>query len=150
MTTCMGLLRELYEGETRRAVRFRYSLMVFDLATIIFLAVTSFVKENPFLELADAAIGLVVLAEFIARLSISRHPLRDVLHPLGLADVAVIISFLAPVGGEGLGFLRALRVLRLFRSYRVASRMRRDFAFVRRNYDTMVAGTKTFLSSCSG
>src|ERR1700751_3698550 len=132
MTTCMGLLRELYEGETRRAVRFRYSLMVFDLATIIFLAVTSFVKENPFLELADAAIGLVVLAEFIARLSISPHPLRDVLHPLGLADVAVIISFLAPVGGEGLGFLRALRVLRLFRSYRVASRMRRDFAFVRR------------------
>jgi voltage-gated potassium channel len=145
MTTCMGLLRELYEGETRRAVRFRYSLMVFDLATIIFLAVTSFVKENPFLELADAAIGLVVLAEFIARLSISRHPLRDVLHPLGLADVAVIISFLAPVGGEGLGFLRALRVLRLFRSYRVASRMRRDFAFVRRNYDTMVAGTNLFV-----
>jgi voltage-gated potassium channel len=103
--------------------------------------VTSFAKGNPFLELVDAAIGLVVLSEFIARLSISRRPLRDVLHPLGLADVVVIISFLAPVGGEGLGFLRALRLLRLFRSYRVASRMRRDFPFVRRNYDTIVAGT---------
>jgi voltage-gated potassium channel len=145
MITCMGLLRELYEEETRRAVQFRYSLMVFDLATIIFLVVTSFVKENPVLELVDAAIGLVVLAEFIARLSISRHPFRDVLHPLGLADIAVIISFLAPVGGEGLGFLRALRVLRLFRSYRVASRMRRDFPFVRRNYDTIVAGTNLFV-----
>jgi voltage-gated potassium channel len=115
--------------------------MVFDLVTIVFLIVTSFVKGNSFLELADAAIGLVVLAEFIARLSISRRPLHDVLQPLGLADIAVIISFLAPVGGEGLGFLRALRLLRLFRSYRVASRMRRDLPFVRRNYDTIVAGT---------
>lgn len=141
----IDLLRELYEGETRRAVRFRYSLVAFDLVTIIFLVVTSFAKGNAFLELVDAVIGLVVLAEFIARLSISRRPLRDVLHPLGLADVAVIVSFLAPVGGEGLGFLRALRLLRLFRSYRVASRMRRDFPFVRRNYDTIVAATNLFV-----
>ncbi|MBV9608731.1 MAG: ion transporter [Acidobacteria bacterium] len=142
----MSLLRELYEGESRRAIRFRYSLMAFDLLTIIFLVVTSFVKGSPFLVLANAVIGLMVLAEFIARLSISRRPLHDVLQPLGLADVAVIISFLAPIGGgQGLGFLRALRVLRLFRSYRIASRMRRDFPFVRRNYDTIVAGTNLFV-----
>ncbi|MBV8739870.1 MAG: potassium channel family protein [Alphaproteobacteria bacterium] len=142
----MSLLRELYEGESRRAIRFRYSLMAFDLLTIIFLVVTSFVKGSPFLVLANAAIGLMVLAEFIARLSISRRPLHDVLQPLGLADVAVIISFLAPIGGgQGLGFLRALRVLRLFRSYRIASRMRRDFPFVRRNYGTIVAGINLFV-----
>ena len=141
----MSLLRELYEGESRRAIRFRYSLMALDLLTIIFLVVTSFVKGSPFLVLANAAIGLMVLAEFIARLSISRRPLHDVIQPLGLADVAVIISFLAPIGGQGFGFLRALRVLRLFRSYRIASRMRRDFPFVRRNYDTIVAGTNLFV-----
>jgi voltage-gated potassium channel len=141
----LTLLRELYEAETPAAIRFRYSLMVFDLATIVFVVVTSFLEGNPFLELADAAIGLVVLAEFIARLSISRRPWHEVLQPLGLADVAVIISFLAPVGGEGFGFLRVLRLLRLFRSYRIASRMRRDFSFVRRNYDTIVAGTNLFV-----
>jgi voltage-gated potassium channel len=140
-----ALLRELYEGETRRAVGFRYGLVLFDLLTISFLAVTSFVKGSLRLELIDAAIGVVVLGEFLARLSVSRRPLRDLLHPLGLADIAVIISFLAPVGGHGLGFLRALRVLRLFRSYRVASRMQRDFPFVRRNYDTIVAGTNLFV-----
>src|SRR5580704_4102368 len=37
------VLRELYEGESRRAVRFRYGLLLFDLPTIIYLAVTSFV-----------------------------------------------------------------------------------------------------------
>lgn len=138
-------LRELYEGESRRAIRFRYSLVLFDLLTIIFVVITSFMKGSPSLEFVDAAIGLVVLSEFIARLSISRRPLHDLFHPLGLADIAVIISFLAPLGGPSLGFLRVLRVLRLFRSYRMANRMRRDFPFVKRNYDTIVAGTNLFV-----
>jgi voltage-gated potassium channel len=139
------VLRELYEGGSRRAVRFRYWLLLFDLLTIIFLAVTSFVEGSPFLELIDAAIGLIILSDFLARLSMSRRRFHDLLHPLGLTDMAVIISFLAPVGGHGLGFLRALRALRLFRSYRIASRMRHDFPFVRRNYDTIIAGTNLFV-----
>jgi voltage-gated potassium channel len=141
----MIFLRELYEGESRRSVRFRYSLVFFDFLTVIFLVVTSFIKGSPALELADAAIGLTVLVEFIARLSVSRRPLHDALQPLGLADVAVIVSFLAPVGGHGLGFLRALRLLRLFRFYHIANRMKRDFPFVRRNYDMIVAGTNLFV-----
>jgi voltage-gated potassium channel len=140
-----ALIRELYEAESRRAVRFRYGLLLFDLVTIVFLAVTSFVEGSRWLELVDAAIGLGVLGEFLARLSVSRRPFHDLLHPLGLADVAVIISFLAPVSGHGLGFLRALRALRLFRSYRIASRMKRDFPLVRRNYDTIIAATNLFV-----
>jgi voltage-gated potassium channel len=142
MTT---LLWELYEGESRGAVRFRYGLLLFDLLTIVFLVATSFVEGGPVLELIDATIGLVILGEFLARLSVSRHRLHDLFHPLGLADIAVIISFTAPISGHGLGFLRALRVLRLLRTYRIASRMRRDFPFVRRNYDTIVAGTHLFV-----
>jgi voltage-gated potassium channel len=52
---------------------------------------------------------------------------------------------MAPISGHGLGLLRALRVLRLFRSYRIASRMQRDFPCVRRNYD-IIAGTHSRLS----
>jgi voltage-gated potassium channel len=139
------LLRELYEGETGRSVWFRYGLLLFDLLTIIFLAVTSFVEGSPLLELIDATIGFIILSDFLARLAMSRRRIHDLLHPLGLTDIAVIISFLAPVGGHGLGFLRALRALRLFRSYRIASRMRHDFPFVRRNYDTIIAGTNLFV-----
>ena len=139
------LLRELYEGESARAARFRYGLLLFDLLTIIYLAITSFVVGSPLLELVDAAIGLGVLMEFLARLWVSRRPLHDLFHPLGLADVAVIISFLVPIDGYRFGFLRALRVLRLFRSYLIVSRMKRDFPIVRRNYDTIVAGTNLFV-----
>src|SRR6516225_9672161 len=139
------LLRELYEGEGGRAVRFRYGLLLFDVLTIIFLVATSFVEGDPVLELIDATIGLIILADFVPRLLVSRHRFHDLLHPLGLADIGVIISFIAPISGHGLGFLRALRALRLFRSYRIASRMQRDFPFVRRNYDTIVAGTHLFV-----
>lgn len=139
------LLRELYEGGSRRSARFRYGLLLFDAATIVLLVLTSFIEGSPFLELVDAAIGIIVLADFVARLLLSRHRFRDLVHPLGLADIAVIISFLAPLSGHNLGFLRALRMLRLFRSYRITSRMKRDFPFVRRNYDTIVAGTHLFV-----
>jgi voltage-gated potassium channel len=119
--------------------------LLFDAATIVFLVLTSFVDGSLVLELVDAAIGTIILADFIARLSLSRHRFRDLVHPLGLADIAVIISFLAPVSGHDLGFLRVLRALRLFRSYRIASRMNHDFPFVRRNYDTIVAGVHLFV-----
>jgi voltage-gated potassium channel len=138
-------LRELYEGESRRSAWFRYGLLLFDVATIVFLVVTSFIDGSPVLELFDAVIGVIILADFIARLLVSRHRFHHLLHPLGLADIAVIISFLAPVSGHDLGFLRALRALRLFRSYQITSRMKRDFPFVRRNYDTIVAGTHLFM-----
>jgi len=78
------------------------------------MVVTSFIDGDPILELIDATIGLVILGEFFARLSVSRHRLDDLLHPLVLADIAVIVSFMAPISGHGVGFLRALRVVRCF------------------------------------
>jgi voltage-gated potassium channel len=50
-----------------------------------------------------------------------------------------------PISRHGLGFLRALRALRLFRSHRIVSRMKRDFLFVMRNYDTVIVETQLFV-----
>ena len=144
-TSVTTRLNDLYEGESKRAICFRYALLLFDAATLAFLVLASFIPGNDVIELIDGAIGLIIVAELAARLSASRHRLRDIFHPLGLADVAVIVSFLAPISGHELGFLRSLRVLRLFRSYRTANRMRRDFPFVRRNYDTITAGINLFV-----
>ena len=35
-------LKELYEGDTAAAHRFRYGLVAFDLATVVFIVATSF------------------------------------------------------------------------------------------------------------
>jgi voltage-gated potassium channel len=139
------LLRYLYASNGECAGRFRYGLLLFDLTTIVFLVATSFVERSVVIEVMDFAVGLVLLADFIARLMISRRRLHDLLHPLGLADLVVIISFLAPIVGQGFGFLRVLRMLRLFRSYRTVQRMKRDFPFVRRNYDACVAAVHLFV-----
>lgn len=132
-------LRKLYEGDSLEAHRFRYGLLVFDVTTIIFIIVTSFLPRSQAFEWMDVIIGLVVLADFSARLTISRRPWKDLAHPITLADIAAIISFLAPVVGEGIGFMRILRTVRLLRTYQLLSRLRADSSFFRRNEDLIIA-----------
>ena len=49
------------------------------------------------------------------------------------------MSFLAPLVGEGAGFLRILRTLRLLRSYQLLARLRRDSAYFRDNEEIIIA-----------
>jgi voltage-gated potassium channel len=126
-------LRTLYEGGGATAYAFRYGLLAFDLFTITFLIVSSFFRPSLITETIDVVIGIGILLDFAARLWISKHRLKDLIHPAGIADIIVIGSLLAPVVGEGLAFLRAVRTLRLLRSYQLLIRLRGDFAFFRRN-----------------
>ena len=132
-------LSELYEGDSRRGHRFRYGLLIFDLATIAFIIGTSFIERNRFIEWADIVIGLAVLADLSIRLAISQNRKRDLFHPTTWADIIAIASFLAPRSSEGAAFLRILRTLRLLHAYQLLARLRVDFAFFRRNEDVIIA-----------
>lgn len=132
-------LRDLYEGHDDRACRFRYGLLIFDLVTLVFIVATSFTERHRVIEVLDVLFGLVFLADFCARFFISKHRLRDLLNPLTWADIAAIISFLAPLVGEAAGFLRILRTLRLLRSYQLLARLRRDSDVFRRHEDLIIA-----------
>ena len=132
-------VRQLYEGGSSAAHRFRYGLLVFDLATLLFIVVTSFAPRNPVVEVLDVLFGIVMLADFCARFFISNHRLRDLLNPLTWVDVAAIASFLAPLAGEAVGFLRILRTLRFLRSYQLLMRLRRDFPHFRANEEIIIA-----------
>jgi voltage-gated potassium channel len=131
-------LRFLYEAEHPSAYRFRYALLAFDVATIVFIIATSFAEHTPLLEAADVVFGIAILADFSARFFISRTRLRDLLHPATWADFVAIISFLAPLAGEGAGFLRVLRTLRLLHTYQLLARLRADSAWFRRNEDLTI------------
>jgi len=132
-------LRLLYFGKSRAAHRFRYGLLVFDIITIVFIIGTSFIPRTQAVEWLDLAFGLVILADFSARIYASPHPVREFAHPATWADMVAIVSFLAPVVGEGLGFLRILRTLRLLHSYQLVARLRIDSPFFRRNEETINA-----------
>ncbi len=132
-------VRRLYDGRTRRAHRFRYGLLIFDIVTLLFVVATSFTERTLWIEIADVAFELLILADFSARLLICPKPWREFLHPVTWADVASIVSFLAPLAGEAVGFLRVLRTLRLLRSYQLLSRLRRDFPYFRAHEDVIIA-----------
>jgi voltage-gated potassium channel len=132
-------LKSLYEGNSRDAHRFRYGLLVFDIVTLIFIVATSFIPREAWVEAADVVFGVLILADFAARLWISDRPLRELLHPVTWADAASIVSFLAPLVGEPVGFLRILRTLRLLRSYQLLARLRADFPYFRAHEAVILA-----------
>lgn len=133
--------RHLYESETSEAVRFRYGLMAFDMAAILFIVVTSFMPRAPWIKVVDIVLGCLMLADFIARHASGHQRWRDLARPSSWADVAAIVSFLAPIAGEGAGFLRVLRTLRLLHTYQLLNRLRADSAYFRRHEDVFLAAT---------
>ena len=132
-------LRLLYHGRSIAAHRFRFALVAFDILTIVFIIVTSFIPREPWIEWLDLVFGLVILTEFCARIYASPHRLREFTHLTTWAAMVVIVSFLAPIVGEGLGFLRILRTLRLLHTYQLVARLRTDSSFFRRNEEAITA-----------
>lgn len=129
-----------YQGRSRRAARFRYALIGFDLATIAFFLATAPMQRTPAILVADIVIGCIILADFLARLWIASSKIRMLRQLYTLADLLVIASLLlAPLVTESLAFLRVLRALRLLHSYHVLHDLRRDTPFFRRNEDIIVS-----------
>jgi voltage-gated potassium channel len=138
-------LRYLYESDARVAQRFRYGLLAFDIVTVLFIVLTSFTQGNSTLEWTDIFFGVVILLDFLARLAISRNRLRELLHPASLADIAAIVSFLAPIAGEAAGFLRILRTVRLLHTYQLLGLLRKDSAWFRRHEEIILATVNLFV-----
>jgi len=131
-------LRDLYFGKTRNAKLFRYSLMAFDIASILFFIVVSLLPETPWIYPFDAIIALVILADVSARIWITERPTAS-FHIANLIDVFVIFTLLLPHLVESLLFLRVMRALRLLRTYRVLQDLRGEFAYFRRNEDLILS-----------
>jgi voltage-gated potassium channel len=139
----INTLRELYEGDSPRAHTFRDALFVFDITAILYVVVSSFLPENDIAAWINRAFGIFVVADLVARIVISPRPMREMVRPLTMAEMISAISFLWPVGGGA--FLRALRTLRLLRTYAFLQRLRGASSWFRRNEDAVVAGTNLFV-----
>nr|WP_218139810.1 ion transporter [Loktanella fryxellensis] len=137
----MAGLRELYHGPSDRAVAFRYGLLIFDLVTIVFVIATSFFALSTTIIAVDLVIGLVILIDFTIRFVLEQNKRSWLRRPGTWADIVATISFLAPLLGYSLGFLRVLRTLRLLRSYELLSRLRIDFPWFRAREDLILAVT---------
>jgi voltage-gated potassium channel len=143
MKGTLDRLRELYEGSSPQAHRFRDVLFVFDVTAMVYVIISSFLPGNSVTEWINRVFGVLVLADLSARICISRRPARELVRPLTIVEFIAAISFLWPLGGGA--FLRALRTLRLLRTYAFLERLRGASAWFRRNEDAVVAGTNLFI-----
>jgi len=127
-------ISELYHGRTtRRSTWFRYGLLVFDFATVIFFIVASMLPFSHALLIADLSIAALLILDYLARLWIAPNKPRFLFQVLNISDLIVIATLLAPTFIENFAFLRILRALRLLRSYHVLWDLRRRYPFFARN-----------------
>lgn len=138
-------LRYYYTSTAPEAKRFRYGVLIFDLVTVAFIIATSFLPRTPLIEVLDVFFGIGMLSEFAARMYMVRSPWRELAHPTTWADILAIVSFLAPLIGEGAGFLRVLRTVRLLRTYHLLRQLREDVHWFRRHEDVTLASVNVIV-----
>lgn len=109
-------LRELFNGDTRRAVRFRSGMLVFDVIIIGFFIVSPFVTRTGYFTIVDYTIGTVLALDLALRAWAHASFRSFVLRPLVWVDLVVLASLLAPTLFANLSFLRVMRGLTLVRS----------------------------------
>ncbi|MBK5928940.1 potassium channel family protein [Rhodobaculum claviforme] len=135
----------LYTGRTRRAARFRYTLIGLDVITVAFFIVTVPLARSAPIAVCEAVIGALILVDMGLRLWIAPDRWRSLWQVHTLADLVVVVSLVAePLLGVNLSFLKALRALRLVHSWRVAQDLRRDTAFFREHEQGIVASVDLF------
>jgi len=130
-------INKLYNGKGRSSDLFRWGLLAFDLLTLAYFVAASFYHHEDEFHSVEVVIGIIYLTEFAARIYISKNRFKDAFGMVGLADLIVIVSLLAPVVVGNFIFMRVIRALRLLRSYHVLRNLRSQSRFVRLHEDVI-------------
>lgn len=139
-------IRLLYTGRSKRAKRFRYTLILFDVLSISFFVIAAALPQTLWTLAISWALGLLILVDFGARLWTAPDKWQMLRRIYTVADIIVLLSLLiAPLLTEDIAFLRILRGLRLLHSYHLVRDLRRDSEFFRKNEDTVLAGVNLFV-----
>ena len=139
-------LTQLYTGTTPGARKFRYALIVFDFVTIAIFIVLAPMPETLAIEILAFTLGLLILADFTARLWIAEDRWSMFKRIYIIADIVVIMALLiSPFIQPEIAFLRILRGLRLIHSYHLLNDLRRSSVFFRTHESAFIAAVNLFV-----
>jgi voltage-gated potassium channel len=130
-------VRALYHGTDRTARTFRYTLLFFDIASVVFFIASSMTRQAQWIYWVDAVIAVGIVADLAARFWIAHRPWTLFKQLTTWADLIVIVTLVLPTLFDSLLFLRVLRAMRVLRSYRVLADLRNESAFFRRNEEVI-------------
>lgn len=137
MNDLTKICREIYYGDTPRALRARYIFIIFDLLVVTYFIVTTFLELYDWIVYVDMAIGVILTADFLARLLAESDRGAFLVKPMTILDFIVIASLFVPALVGNFAFLRLVRSLRLMRSYIVARQLRKQSRFFARNEEVI-------------
>ncbi|WP_309643454.1 ion channel [Phenylobacterium sp.] len=109
-------LRELYHGQTRRAVRFRLGVIVIDLLLIGFFIAAPFIRETPAFLVVDYVVAFILALDIAARALAADRWTDWIKRPSTWLDLFVLATLLFPLWLFNLAFLRVLRLWTLIHS----------------------------------
>ena len=119
----------LYSGQGRWPSIFRWSMLVFDLFSIVLFLFHPSISwhgeerlTNGVWVLIDLFIALLITLDLAARFYIERYKARFFLRITNLANLVVSATLLIPFVAENLVFLRVFRVVRLVRAFEFLDR----------------------------
>lgn len=109
-------LRELYHGQTPRAVRFRLGVIAIDLLLIGFFIVAPFIRETPAFLVVDYVVAFILALDIVARALAADRWTDWIKRPSTWLDLFVLATLLFPSWLFNLAFLRVLRLYTLIHS----------------------------------
>ena len=110
-------LRALYHGASPAAVRFRYGIIVIDLAIIAFFVAAPILREHGrTFYILDYAIAAVLALDLAARITAYSDWKDWFKRPINWLDLVVLGTLLLPAWALNLGFLRIIRLWTLLNS----------------------------------
>ncbi|MFD1329239.1 potassium channel family protein [Mycoplana ramosa] len=103
-------LRSLYYGSHPRALAFQFSLMMVDLAIIVFFLMGPYLRAGNAYLLVDYVVTVIIALELVARMLVAPSLRYWLGRPMTWVDLFILATLLFPNQLANFAFLRALRI----------------------------------------
>lgn len=137
MNKLTSFCRDIYYGNTPRAIRARFVFLIFDLLVVSYFLATTFLELHEWIIYVDMAIGVILVVDFVGRWLASTDRGAFLIKPITIVDFIVIASLFVPSLIGNFAFLRLVRSLRLLRSYAVVQELRSRSRFFAKNEEVI-------------
>ncbi len=132
----------LHHSSDTTARRFRFAMLIFDIATLVFFIVTTFDigVERRIIHTIALVICAIILVDWLGRYIASGSIARFLSSPTNWVDPIIVATVVIELFVDQLVFLRLLRALGISRAFVVLRDLRAESEFVRRNQDLIQSG----------
>ncbi len=110
------VLRKLYHGRTKAAIRFQLAVIVVDFIIIAFFVVSPILRNGPAFLWIDYAVAVILTCDIVARALAATDFWRWLRQLTVVVDLFILLTLLLPATLANLGFLRILRLWTLSKS----------------------------------